>query len=193
MPTTKRERKEQTHEAILQSALGLLRTQGIRASSVMDVMQGAGLTVGGFYGHFESKAHLFTEVLQRPSGTLWNRLLERASRGTPAERMKGVLGVYLSRAHRDTPDEGCILPSAAAEVAREGEPYRSALEKKLQGFVAGLEGVLGGASAANRQRAVATLALMVGALTLSRAVAGTALSDEFLKAARAMGENGLER
>ena len=189
---TKAERKEQTHEAILHSALSLLRKQGIRASSVSDVMEGAGLTVGGFYGHFESKVHLFTEALQSQQGSLWNRMLDASSAETPRERMKGVLGRYLSRTHRDHPDEGCILPSAAAEVAREGEPYRGALEKKLQGFVQGLERVLGGKGAANRQRAVATLALMVGALTLSRAVAGTALSDEFLEAAKALGQRDLD-
>ncbi|HEY1087830.1 MAG TPA: TetR/AcrR family transcriptional regulator [Archangium sp.] len=184
----KAERKEQSHEAILESAMQLLRTQGIRASSVSDVMKGAGLTVGGFYGHFESKTHLFAEALQRPAGRVWKRLLEAAVGETPRERMKGVLGRYLSRTHRDQPDDGCVLPSAASEVAREGEPYRTALEKKLQGLVSDLEGVLDG----DRQRAVATLALMVGALTLARAVQGTPLSDELLQSARAMGEAGLD-
>jgi TetR/AcrR family transcriptional repressor of nem operon len=188
----KAERKEQSHEAILESAMQLLRTQGIRASSVSDVMKGAGLTVGGFYGHFESKTHLFAEALQRPAGKVWKRLLEAAVGETPRERMKGVLGRYLSRTHRDQPDDGCVLPSAASEVAREGEPYRTALEKKLQGLVSDLEHVLGGKGASNRQRAVATLALMVGALTLARAVQGTPLSDELLQSARAMGEAGLD-
>ena len=191
-PITKNARKDQTHEAILRSALALLRKQGIRASSVMDVMKGAGLTVGGFYGHFESKAHLFTEALQSQHGSLWTKLFALATGATAGERMKSVLGRYLSRTHRDHPDEGCILPSAAAEVAREGEPYRAALEKKLQGFITGLEGVLGPSNAAHRERAVATLALMVGALTLSRAVAGTPLSDEFLKAAKALGLRDLD-
>lgn len=191
-PSTKSERKEQSRGAILLSALALLRKQGIRASSVVDVMQGAGLTVGGFYGHFDSKVHLFTEALESQQGSLWTRLIEGATAATPRERMKRLLGGYLSRAHRDRPDEGCILPAAAPEVAREGEPYRSALEKRLRAFVQDLEGVLGGKGPANRQRALATLALMVGALTLSRAVAGTALSDEFLQAARAMGERDLD-
>jgi TetR/AcrR family transcriptional regulator, transcriptional repressor for nem operon len=189
---SKSERKEQTHEAILHSALALLRKRGIAASSVSEVMEGAGLTVGGFYGHFDSKTHLFADALKSETGSLWKRLLEDASEGSVRVRLKSVLGRYLSRTHRDRPDEGCILPAAAAEVAREGEPYRSALEQRLQGFVSGLERVLGNKSAANRQRAVATLALMVGALTLSRAVAGTALSDEFLQAARAMGEANLD-
>lgn len=191
-PVTKAERKEQTHEAIIASALSLLRKQGIRASSVSDVMKGAGLTVGGFYGHFESKTHLFTEALKGPPGALWKRLLDEATGPTARERMKSVLGRYLSRTHRDRPDDGCILPAAAPEVAREGEPYRSALEQKLEGFAQGLERVLGGKSTANRQRALATLALMVGALTLARAVAGTPLSDEILQAAKTVGEAQLD-
>ncbi len=75
-PLGKAERKEQTHKAIIHSALSLLRKQGVRASSVMDVMKGAGLTVGGFYGHFESKTQLFAEALESPPGALWKRLLE---------------------------------------------------------------------------------------------------------------------
>ena len=60
----KAEQKQKSHEAILASAAALLLERGIRASSVMDVMKGAGLTVGGFYGHFESKEHLFTETIR---------------------------------------------------------------------------------------------------------------------------------
>ncbi|HVF91915.1 MAG TPA: TetR family transcriptional regulator, partial [Blastocatellia bacterium] len=45
--------KLKSHEEILTSAATLLRERGIKASSVTDVMKGAGLTVGGFYNHFD--------------------------------------------------------------------------------------------------------------------------------------------
>lgn len=182
----KEERKQQSHEAILASAAGLLRKQGIRASSVTDVMRGAGLTVGGFYNHFDSKEHLFTETIRRVG---LGRVLAHARGGTPLERARSVLRRYLSRAHRDRPEEGCILPSAVAEVARVGEPYRTALEQELGGYVESFAAALGGGPR-NREKAVALIALMYGALSLSRAV-NDPLGEEFLKAARALGESAL--
>ena len=173
----KAEQKQQSHDAILTSAANLLRKQGIRASSVQDVMKGAGLTVGGFYSHFDSKEHLFTETIRTAGSTMWDRLCAIAKGATSRERAVSVLRNYLSRAHRDNPEEGCILPSTAPEVAREGEPYRGALEDQVRAFIHSMIEILGG-SRENREKSVALVALMYGALSLSRSVAGTPLSDE---------------
>lgn len=179
----KLDQKQRSHEAILASAAALLRERGIRASSVSDVMRGAGLTVGGFYGHFASKEHLFIETLRAGASATWQRLLSSAKGETARERVIGVLGRYLSRNHRDHPELGCMLPSAAPEVAREGEPYTSALEQQLSEFAASLSAVLDEGDD-RRELALALIALMVGALSLSRAVRGTALSDDILRAAK---------
>jgi TetR/AcrR family transcriptional repressor of nem operon len=188
--TRKAEQKQETHEAILASAAGLLRKQGIRASSVQDVMKGAGLTVGGFYSHFESKEHLFAATI-RNAGSIMRNWCSSARGETPRERAISVVRQYLSRAHRDHPEAGCILPSTAPEVAREGEPYREALEEKLRGFIIAFNQILG-KGAENREQAVALVALMYGALSLSRAVEGTPLSNELLKSARAVAEQILD-
>jgi TetR/AcrR family transcriptional repressor of nem operon len=182
----KAEQKLKSHEAILASAANLLRERGIRASSVADVMAGAGLTVGGFYSHFDSKESLFAETIKSAANALWDQLLEGATGPTTREKLVSVLRIYLSRRHRDSVPEGCILPSVAPEIAREGEPYRGALETKLSGFVTSLSALLGGTPEA-RERALAVFALMFGALTLSRALKGTTLSDEFLQAAKKLG------
>jgi TetR/AcrR family transcriptional repressor of nem operon len=185
----KSEQKQKTREAILASAQLLLRERGIKASSVLDVMKGAGLTVGGFYGHFASKEELFAATIQSASST-WDELMSSAKGDSPRERVRSVLARYLSRRHRDHPEAGCLLPSAAPEVAREGEPYRDALEQKLTGFVRSI-GELLGPGGEQRELALGMVALMYGALSLSRAVAGTPLSDEFLKAAKKFGERVL--
>lgn len=186
----KTERKQRSHEAILASAAALLRERGIKASSVMDVMKGAGLTVGGFYGHFDSKEHLFAATIQSAASVTWNQLLSAAKGDSPGERALSVIKGYLSRAHRDNAEAGCLLPSVAPEVAREGEPYRSALEAELAGFVRSFATMLGNGPE-HRQKALGLIALMYGALSLSRAVAGTPLSDEFLRAAKKLGEQAL--
>jgi TetR/AcrR family transcriptional regulator, transcriptional repressor for nem operon len=190
MTTQKVEQKQRSHEAIPASAAALLRERGIKASSVGDVMRGAGLTVGGFYGHFSSKEHLFVETIQSAASATWNRLLGSAKGETARERALSVVGRYLSRSHRDNAEAGCLLPSAAPEVAREGEPYRGALESEIAGFARSLATLLGPGSE-RRELALGLIALMVGSLTLARAVRGTALSDDFLRAAKKLAERAL--
>ena len=168
MTNRKAKQKQESREAIEVSAAALLRERGIAASSVMDVMKGAGLTVGGFYNHFDSKEDLFVQVLQNASRANWNNLLKAARGASPRARALNVTTQYLSRQHRDCKDTGCVLPSVAAEVARAGEPYRSALEEELSSFIK-------------------SFAQMVDA------VAGTRLSDEFLQAGKKLSERCLPR
>src|SRR5260370_14666871 len=135
MMNRKAKQKQESRQAIQASAAALVRERGIKASCVMDVMRGAGLTVGGFYNRFDSKEELCVRVLENGSRANWNSLLKSARGDSPRARALSVTRQYLSRRHRDCKDAGCLLPGAAAEVAREGEPYRSALEKELSSFI----------------------------------------------------------
>src|SRR2546427_864340 len=189
MTNRKAKQKQESRQAIQASAAALLRERGIKASSVMDVMKGAGLTVGGFYNHFDSKEELFVHVLQNGSRANWNSLLKSARGDSPRARALSLTRQYLSRHHRDCKDAGCLLPGAAAEVARAGEPYRSALEKDLSSFIKSFAQMID-AGSESREKAVALLVLMYGGLSLSQAVAGTRLSDEFLQAGRKFSRQG---
>ncbi|CAM3796388.1 TetR/AcrR family transcriptional regulator [Corallococcus sp. ZKHCc1 1396] len=190
--TQKTEQKQKSHDAILASAAALLLERGIQASSIMDVMKGAGLTVGGFYGHFESKEHLFTETLRGTTRTVWNKLVRKAKEDAPQAPAARVLEGYLSRKHRDAAAPTCPLPSIVADVSRTGEPYRGALEAELQGFTQSFAELLG-PGARHREKALVAIALMYGALSLSRAVRGTKLSDELLEAAKRWGSELLAK
>ena len=55
MPRVSREQTDINRLAIEDASSRLFREQGIKAVSVADLMAAAGLTHGGFYGHFESK------------------------------------------------------------------------------------------------------------------------------------------
>jgi TetR/AcrR family transcriptional regulator, transcriptional repressor for nem operon len=179
--------KKKSREAIAASAAALLRERGIKASSVMDVMKGAGLTVGGFYSHYDSKDDLFVETLRNAAASNWAHLLQSAKGNSPQSRAMNVLRQYLSRKHRDDKRTGCLLPSTAPEIARQGEPYRSALEEELSSFVDSFADVID-CGRGSREKALGLIALMYGALSLSRAVAGSRLSDQLLESARTLGE-----
>ena len=56
-------RKALTRARILRAARWLFRTRGYQATSIDAVMMACGLTHGGFYLHFHSKAALYREAM----------------------------------------------------------------------------------------------------------------------------------
>ncbi|MGA9521776.1 MAG: TetR/AcrR family transcriptional regulator [Myxococcaceae bacterium] len=180
------EQKQKTHEEILTSSVRLLRERGISGASVAEVMKNAGLTVGGFYAHFDSKESLVATALRRAFRETWDVLL-RAENGEP-DVIRRVLKRYLSRGHRDHPELGCVLPAVVGEATHAGEPIRDAVVDVLETWSNDLEAHLQGDKGTRRQRALALIALMYGGLSLARAVRGTKLSDEILEACRQFGQ-----
>jgi TetR/AcrR family transcriptional regulator, transcriptional repressor for nem operon len=63
MPHPK-DRKARTRQRILESAGRSFATRGFDATSIEQLMFECGLTRGGFYAHFKSKAHLYEEALR---------------------------------------------------------------------------------------------------------------------------------
>ena len=61
--------KAQTHERIVAIASRRFRERGLEGIGVADVMKEAGLTVGGFYKHFDSREALVVEALAASFGT----------------------------------------------------------------------------------------------------------------------------
>jgi TetR/AcrR family transcriptional repressor of nem operon len=163
-------KKRRTHDRIIASAGRIVRRNGLAAASVSRVMQGAGLTVGGFYAHFRSKRAMDAEVVAATLGG--------SSAPWSVDR-------YLSAAHRDDPDHGCAFPAVLSEIARADEPTRMAMARAIDARARNLaRSYAGGRGASARQQAFATLALCVGGLALARAMRGHAASDEVLAACR---------
>ncbi|MCY0986941.1 TetR/AcrR family transcriptional regulator [Nannocystis sp. ILAH1] len=182
--TVRTEQKERTRQDILASATRLLRERGIGGASVAEVMKGAGLTVGGFYAHFESKEALVSASLRQSLRELWGNLVAGAGKLRGVEAVSFVVRRYLSRSHRDHPGEGCPLPAVVADVAQAGEPVREGLAHELGDYADALAECIADQSAPSRQRALALLSLMYGGLSLARALKGTPVSDEILKSCR---------
>lgn len=184
----KAEQKEKSHGTILDSAARLLRERGIAGARVADVMKGAGLTVGGFYAHFASKEELIDESLHRTGASMRERLFARIEDKPPRDRATVILKRYLSAAHRDEFARGCPLPAVVGEIGTTAEAHRGALAEEVHALSSQLEGYLPTEGVLLRRHlALALVALMYGGLSLSRALRGTPLSDDVLKACRALG------
>jgi TetR/AcrR family transcriptional repressor of nem operon len=188
MPRVSRKQAELNREIIVEAATRLFRERGIHGISVSDVMAAAGLTHGGFYGHFESREALATEACNRAfeqSSERWQARVEQSP--DPEAARLALIDPYLSVANRDNPGDSCPVAAFAGEMCHEAAD--SALQRSfIQGFEASM-GILAATQASgtpegDRQAAIAQYAMMVGALTLARATKGNGLSDEFLAAAR---------
>jgi TetR/AcrR family transcriptional repressor of nem operon len=179
--------KQASRERIVEAASRLFRARGIASTGVDAVMSAVGLTPGGFYNHFKSKQLLVAEVVERTIRGNRERLTAGLDDLPNDEWIAGYLRRYLSAKHRDKPEEGCPLAALGSElphldaarpvVASEVETYVTLFAKKLKGD----------GKATPRQRALATIAMAVGAISLARAMAGSPLSDELLEACRAAG------
>ena len=193
----KAEQKERTHETILVSAVRLLREKGIAGARVADVMRGAKLTVGGFYAHFTSKEALVDTALRLASAQMRERLFAGLDDKPAHDRAQVILKRYLSAAHRDEFARGCPFPAVIGEVGTTAPEHRPVVAEQVEAMSEALEthlastpgggGPGGERGVPRRYVALGLVALMYGGLSLSRALRGTELSDDVLKACRAVG------
>ena len=177
--------RRQTHDRIVENASYGLRQKGAEGLSVVELMKLAGLTHGGFYNHFDSRAALVSEAIAFAMDQTTERWKKLAKGKTSRERLEALIADYLSPRHRDDPKRGCALPALAADVARSSPSERRAfafkLEKMIDAFV---ELLPDEAPEQARQIATGALATMVGSIVLSRAVGVGKLSDSILDAGR---------
>jgi len=178
-----RDKAAENRERIVDTASRLFREKGFDGVGVDAIMNGAGLTHGGFYGHFGSKDDLAAEAIARAL----ERSDEKQSRYA---NLTDLVSEYLCERHCADRANGCAIAALGADMARRRDGVRRGLTKHVRGQLDRFTHLLGnGAAERRRKRAIATLAGMVGALTLARGVDDPALSKEILAVARdALGE-----
>lgn len=175
-----RAQAEANRERILDSAAQLFRERGFDGIGLNDLMQAAGLTRGGFYGHFESKDDLAAQATRRALQANREQWKKQADRS-----LQAWVKAYLSDAHRDRIGAGCGFVALAGDAARGGPAVREAFSEGVESLAATLQDQMPAASAAaRREQALAMLSTLVGALLLSRAVGDAGLSRELRDAAR---------
>jgi TetR/AcrR family transcriptional repressor of nem operon len=179
----------ENHERILDVATRLFRERGIDGIGVSDLMKAAGLTHGGFYGHFASKEDLVAQACRRAVARMrqnWINVVDQAT-GDPLEALAAT---YLTPKHRDGAGRGCAMAALGPEVARQGPAARHAMTEELRPFIDYLSSLVkSGSRSLRRQKALATYASLVGALVVSRVVDDPDLSNEVLAAVAATMHN----
>jgi TetR/AcrR family transcriptional repressor of nem operon len=175
-----REKFAENREKILGVAGVLFLEKGFESTGVAEIMKAAGLTHGGFYGHFQSKEDLALEVsraLIERVKIRWNEIIA----GAPGAPLDALLNHYLSRCSVDDPGGSCVFASLVQEVSRSQGAVRSTFNDGLSALVDILSEIVPGDSAQERRaKGFTTLSAMMGAVILARAVESRELSDNFL-------------
>ena len=178
-----REQAAANRERIVEVAGKLFRENGFDGIGVADLMQAAGLTHGGFYGHFKSKDDLAAQACSRAMARASEKwaALARLPRG---DARAEIVKQYLTQSHCDGPGNGCLFAALGSDVGRQSRAIRRAFRRGLESQADVLAKVAPSRSrTAKRKQALADMAQLVGALVLARAVDDRTLAKEILDAA----------
>jgi TetR/AcrR family transcriptional repressor of nem operon len=172
--------KARTHKRIVAIASKRFREKGLAGLGIAELMKEAGLTVGGFYKHFDSREDLVAEAVNSAFGG-WQHVVDAAKSGGPPVSYKKLIDDYLSEPHRDHPGAGCAFSALAPEIARSDKRTRALTSEQVRNdiqLVTALHPAKDKRTA--RSRAILTFSALVGAMSLARAVSDETLSREIL-------------
>ena len=180
MKITKAQSQE-NRARIVETASALFRERGYDGVSVADLMTAAGLTHGGFYKHFGSKADLIAETAEHGIP----QILGQGEGGG----IEQFIDFYLSRAHRDGRSDGCTMAALSGDAARQPADIKATFAAGIESRLAMVErgGMMpaGVRPAQVRAQALDLFAHMLGAVVLSRACPDDSpLADEILAVCR---------
>lgn len=180
-----------TRQRIVEVASEAIRTKGIDATGVAEIMAAAGLTHGGFYRHFGSKEELVTEAIALSRNDYLAGTVKAAGEG--AEALLRHLQEYATPAFRDDVGGGCPLAANGSELVRgDAKTRHNATEALRMWFGKTAPYMRAQDDAGRNAMAISVVTNMIGALTMSRLVDDPVLSDQILRATRRSIENAFD-
>jgi TetR/AcrR family transcriptional regulator, transcriptional repressor for nem operon len=114
-------------------------------------MKEAGLTVGGFYKHFDSRDDLVAEAVSSAFGG-WKRRVDAAATGGPSVSLAKLIDNHLNEAHRDDPGTGCVFSALAPEIARSDKRTRAVTSEQVRNDIQLITTLLPGETSARPGR-----------------------------------------
>lgn len=176
--------KEASHERIVSVAARAIRRSGYDGTGVADIMKEAGLTHGAFYAHFTSREAMLAEAASRACAESAAAAAGVAASVRPEQALASMLRAYLSREHIEQVEMGCPLAALGSETPRQAPEVRRATTRHIKEMIDLVARQLPdwGQPGAH-ERALVTVATMVGTLLLARAVDEPALANSLCEAA----------
>jgi TetR/AcrR family transcriptional repressor of nem operon len=180
-----RDQAAENRARIIEVASQQFRQKGFDGIGVADVMKNAGLTHGGFYGHFASKDDLIAQscdAAMKRSAEKWSAIAQEG----PEVALAAITSSYLAKNHKGDLANSCTMALLAPDIARQGGVVQTRFTEGTKRLLEILSDLVPGRSKAKkRQKALATMAGLIGAVVLSRAVDDPEFADEILDAGQA--------
>ncbi|MCU7918611.1 MAG: TetR/AcrR family transcriptional regulator [Candidatus Thiodiazotropha sp. (ex Epidulcina cf. delphinae)] len=180
----KSEHKQETRQRILDAVHKGFRQHGFDGAGVDGLAREAGVTSGAFYKHFNAKADAFRESIILALGE-FRGAVELFQQQQGDAWLDEFTTFYLGDKRNCELGESCGLQSLSPDVARSDASTRSLfqaeLEKAARVFAAGLASPEAEPSI---DKAWAAIAMLIGGVTLARAVEDPALADQIAAAVR---------
>jgi TetR/AcrR family transcriptional regulator, transcriptional repressor for nem operon len=175
-------KSEASRQRLVTAAGRAFRNSGFGGIGVDGLAQGADLTSGAFYFHFQSKLALFIESIRTGLSEL-RQGVERFQADNRDTWLAPFTSFYMGYKRTCSMEDGCTLPLLTAEVERAGDQARTAYQTELTQLVAAIEkGLSGSDESTRRQQAWTILALLSGGVSMARAVQDEQLSQEIAAA-----------
>jgi len=181
---SKPSRRDTTHERIVEVAARALRRNGYSGIGVADVMQQAGLTHGGFYAHFASRDALLAEAIERAgrdsAAEMDRRIQASQARGHSA--LRALVNAYLSEAHLQGVEGGCVVAALSSEMPRQSPTLLAPSTDRVRGLIEMVQRAL--PEGGTPEQAMVIAATLVGTMQLARTLGSPTQGKAMLVAAR---------
>lgn len=168
----------ENRELILTCAAKLFRERGVPGVGVDALGHAAGMTHGSLYSQFGSKEKLLAESLDygfERTGAMMARI------GSASD----AISRYLSTSHRDNPGSGCFMAALGGDMPHQGKLVRNSFTRIVKGVASRLAAILPTKTGQDAEdQMLSTVASMVGAMILARAVDDKEFSERILAATR---------
>jgi len=182
--TSKTLQKQETHQRILEAVHSGFRKNGYDGAGVDGLAKDAGVTSGAFYAHFGSKAGAFREAIHEGLGQVKDAL-DDLQKQYGDDWLNQFSDFYLGERRCADLSNSCAMQSLTPEVMRSDEETRSVFQSDIleiiKKFASGLSEKN---DQANIEKSWATISMLIGGVTLARAVKDPDIADGIAKAVR---------
>lgn len=168
MDTKKSSKKEATRQRILEAVHVGFRKHGYSGAGVDGLAKEADVTSGAFYAHFGSKAAAFREALHMGLSQV-KEAIEKLQQTNSENWLAEFSDFYLGEKRLENLSNSCAMQSLSSDVSRSDDETRSIFQtdilKIAEIFSKGLS-----AEKESVEKTWSTLAMLIGGVTLARAV-----------------------
>ena len=166
----KGDKKQETRQRIIDAAGRSFRSNGYAGIGVDGIAKAAGVTSGAFYAHLGSKNGAFDAALKAGLDEVISAI-PIFQRENGSQWINAFTHYYLGQAHRNDLECGCAMTTLSPEVVRTNSEFHIIYEEKMTHIISLMaEGLEEGSKSERISRAWAVLGILIGGLTMARAV-----------------------